>query len=59
MLQEKKGLLSMRDSGEEAAELMDSYEEIYETFKTFCPIISQFYAGVSFLSPTSPILNAA
>lgn len=40
MLQEKKDLLSMRDSGEEAAELMVSYDEIYETFETFCPIIS-------------------
>lgn len=40
MLQEKKALLSMTDSGEEVAELMVSYEEIYETFKAFCPIIS-------------------
>lgn len=37
MLEEKKALLSMRDSGEETAELMVSYDKIYGTFKPFCP----------------------
>lgn len=59
MLQEKKALLSMRDSGEEVAELMVSYDEIYGTFKPSVPssprLTLVFPASLShLLSPVLP-----
>lgn len=49
-------LQSMRDSGEEVAELMVSYDEIYGTFKIFCPFVSSTYLGLSYSFLLFPIL---
>lgn len=55
MLQEKKALLSMRDSREEVAELMVSYDEIYETFLSHhLPVLPWCFHLASHISSKLP-----